>query len=330
MLDVYASQPHYFDHLAPIFNALPTELQGDVLFENRHLAGHPLVKQYAGTRYARPKAKRVLVAGGGDVLKMARHGYGIALLEHGAGQAYCDDPEHPSYAGGTRRDTVGLFLCTNNDVALRNDARYGRRSAVVGSPRLDHLAKLRAERELNDGPTLVITWHWPCKVSVEAWWAFPEFQASLVAVRNQWPGKVIGTCHPKGAKLAEPVYRSAGIEWVADWAQAVTRADVVSFDNTSAGFEAAALGVPVVMCESLAWRRRVEHGLRFWRWADLGPVVRPRGNADEIAEAWLIAAHRALLGENRARCRVMADEVYPHRGNAATLAVAALTRWLGA
>jgi hypothetical protein len=220
---------------------MPEAMRGDVLVEGqaRH---HPDVEVLNATRWKGKRVqapKRVLVAGVSDVRPMVRAGYGVALLEHGAGQCYVDQPGHPSYPGGLRRERVGLFLCTNEAVAERNRAAYGPRAEVVGSRLLDELADARATRVARKGdrwPVLALAWHWPCSVAAESYWLLPEYRAALPDLVRLWPGKVIGHAHPK-ARQAPEWYRSAGVEWVPAWTDVVERADVLSFDNTSVGWK---------------------------------------------------------------------------------------------
>ena len=63
-------------------------------------------------------------------------------------------------------------------------------------------------------------------------------------------------------------------EDVAAWA------DVFVGCNTSALFELAACGVPVVLLHPPWYRDDVEHGGRFYDWARVGPVVR---DPDDLA-----------------------------------------------
>jgi hypothetical protein len=344
VIDVYASQPHYLDHLAPIWRGLPEELRGDVLFERAPLGDHPLVveangRRRRGGRGARARvegAKRVLTAGIGDAHAAARWGAGVALVEHGSGQSYETPGEkpHPSYAGGAKRGRIGLFLCTNEEVARRNEALYGPRSVVVGSPRLSDLRKIRGSQRLSEPPSrpvLALVWHWECRVSPESFSAFSEFAPSLVDLVTIWPGKILGHAHPRLWDRVETVYRSVGIEPVRDFSEVVRRADVVSFDNSSAGFEAAALGIPVVVLDSARWRPEVEHGLRFWRWADIGPRIRAGGTPRDLALSWAGAGIRVLddLDVWRDVRREMAAEVYPYAGSEVERSVEALRVWVG-
>ena len=82
-------------------------------------------------------------------------------------------------------------------------------------------------------------------------------------------------------------YMAAGVPIVPDLRTLLSQVDVVSFDNTSAGFEAAAWGWPVVVLDSSRYRESVSHGLRFWTWADIGPRVRNRAWwADAVQEGY--------------------------------------------
>lgn len=81
------------------------------------------------------------------------------------------------------------------------------------------------------------------------------------------------------------------MEPVSAWEEVVQRADCYVVDNSSTMFEAAALGIPVVVMESPVWRRDVEHGLRFWEYADVGPTVRPGDSfvdavQESLTEKW--------------------------------------------
>lgn len=339
MIDVYGSARQYLDHLAPIWLALPDEVRGDVLFERRDLASHPLVVEANGVRRkdsirgARiPRAKRVLVASHRDFTSARRMGWGVALLEHGAGQSYSDGDSHPSYPGGSKREGIGLFLCTNDDVARRNEALYGSRSVVVGSPRLSKLRKLRAAPRRQDRPTLALTFHWDCRVSIESFWALPFYEKALVDLALSWPGKVIGHAHPRVFAHVSSIYRSAGIEAVETFEEVVRRADVLSFDNTSAGFEAAALGIPVVVLDSPQYRTDVDHGLRFWRWADIGPRVTGKEATTypaSLGKLWSERADESFFDSPRfvAARGEMTREVFPDVP--VEVAVNALREWAG-
>lgn len=340
-IDVLASHWHYLDHMAPIWRALPEDRRGDVLLERPSLRAHPLAQEASGrVRNARSTAhvSRVLVAGMHDANVASRCGWGVALLEHGSGQMYDGDTSgaktrkrSSSNAGGTGRQSIGLFLCTNEPVRQANEALYGPRAVVCGSPRLGALEHARALHVPAERPTLALAWHWACNVA-PPWsqWLLPEFRPALRQLRSLWKGDIIGHCHPRAWHYAEQAYREVGIEPVQHWSDVVMRADVVSFDNTSVGWEAAALGIPVVLCETPKWKRTVEHGLRFWTYADIGPTVADDTYPEALAGKWVDAAVRALTERDvyAPRMAAMAEAVYPERKP--DIAVDALLRWIGA
>ena len=235
--------------------------------------------------------------------------------------------------GGPQRTTVGLFLCTNEAVAAANAAAYGaHRCVVVGSPRLEDLALARSLHVPSEPPVLALTWHWACRVA-PPWSETLLFAAenALSLLAERWRGPIIGTSHPRIWLAARNRYEAAGIEPVQSWPEVIRRADVLSFDNTSAGFEAAALGIPVVLLESPLWDRGTRHGLRFWEWAGIGSSVRTDGSSEDLAARWVDGVVEALTHRDRYApvAAAMTEEVYPHREDSTERAVAALLRWVG-
>src|SRR4029079_2253577 len=82
----------------------------------------------------------------------------------------------------------------------------------------------------------------------------------------------IGTAHPRIARAAEKAYADTGIEG-ASAEEFLRRAEVLACDNTSLGWEFISLDRPVVWLNAPWYRRGVEHGMRFWEWADSGVQV---------------------------------------------------------
>jgi hypothetical protein len=285
---VIASREHYADHLAPIA-ARTTDVDA------------------------------VLVASYGDLVKARATGHPrIVLAQHGAGQSYSDD--HPHYPGGRDNGDVGLFLAPNDHSARRwRDAYPDAAVEVVGSPRLDDLPA----RE--PGPlTVAVTFHWnsfhtPGKGMTEGRSAFPWFREALQDVAAAFP--TIGHGHPKARELPR-FWKSIGVEYVPTFDEVCRRADVLVFDNTSAGFEFAATGRPVVVMNSPLYRRDVSHGLRFWDAADVGVQV-------DHAPDLLPAIRRALehRPEDIAAREDALESVYTFRGGAADRAASVIREW---
>lgn len=269
MIDAYASEPHYRDHIAPVFDAL-----GGQRGEWRRHGTNP-----------------VIVASYKDLLGVGQRP--VIFMEHGAGQTY--GKGHPSYAGGMGRESVRLFLCPSERVAtLNREAWPATPAVVIGCPKL--------QRWMGTKPTgtIGLAFHWNGAVCPETRSALPHYQSVLPDIAQRFD--VIGTAHPRIARVAAKVYANAGIEMVsAD--EMFARAELLVCDNTSLGWEFLSLDRPVVWLNAPWYRRGVEHGMRFWEFADSGVQV----NDPEDLVAGISVA---LADEQPERRREVAVEVY--------------------
>ena len=331
-IDVIAYEPHFVDHTAPVWLALPARLRGrfltdpDLVPRARRLGVTDVLSIAAprprpampAPRFDGPPA---LVSSYGDLKKARRMGYGpFVFLEHGIGQSYAGDraaASHASYSGGDDRDDVGLYLVPGPDPAARWRARYPEaRVETIGCPKLDTLPA----REPGPGPVVAISFHFPCSVTPETRPTIGHFAPAFAALRERFT--LIGHAHPR-LYSAERDYRRARVEYVPDFADVCRRADVYVCDNSSTLYEFAATGRPVVVLNGPGYRRHVTHGLRFWQAADVGiQVDDPRDLPDAIAEALEDAPERKA-----ARERAL-DMVYAHRSGAAKRAAAAIASWM--
>jgi hypothetical protein len=235
----------------------------------------------------------------------------VVFVEHGAGQTYVreDGSIHGGYSGGRNRNKVGLFICPNRDVAQRNLSAYPNSSvAIVGSPRLDDLFVSRRYRAKHQKrpESIGISFHWDCQITPESGSAFGEFAEQIkhfVHYARVCGMDAIGHGHPKAWNYLSAYWYDQKVEPVKDWQEVVGLIDALFIDNSSIMFEAAALDIPMVLMESDKWRRNVNHGMRFWDYADLGPVVRP---GDSLADAF----EEAFDDRYAERRRTVAREVY--------------------
>lgn len=254
MIDAYATLPHYWTHIRPVWDALPPERRGTLYLGPRTGVVNP-----PGQRQPVGPGPLTLVASWTDLDWLRFQKRRAVLMEHGAGQSYSD--RHAAFAGGFERETVDLFLCPGPHSAMRNAQVYPDKPvAQVGSPALDRY--LNGWRPTLDG-TVAVTWHhnlgkthWD-----ELQSAYPRFIGVLPDCARCFP--MIGHGHPRSETYYRRQYRRLGIRW-AEWAEVMDRASVLVVDNSSTGFEFAATGRPVVWCNSPYYRRDVEHGLRFW------------------------------------------------------------------
>lgn len=325
-VDAYVSQPHFLDHIAPIWAALPDEMRGS-FYADRGVAAHARrrgIEPASWTSSAMREQIPTLVAGAGDLVRTHRRP--AIYMEHGAGQTYL--AKHPSYAGSDARRHVELFLNPSDRVAGYNRvSRPTARQVTIGCPRLDrhHLAGHR--RRGLGRPVIALTWHWNCLVAPETRGAFAHYRGALAELAAG-PWEIIGHGHPRlfADPRLEQAYRAAGIEVVRDFEEVLERADLLVADNSSALYEFASTGRPVVVMNAPWYRRDVEHGLRFWEYADVGVQV---DGPDE-----LVAGIEHALADppaQRRRREAVSDQVYAHRdGTAAQSAAAAIAEWLDA
>lgn len=293
MIEFYATQPHYREHLQPIAD----ELGG------RFIA-HP---------GPLPTDELLVVAGAMDL----RHGRRPAVfVEHGAGQTYLGSTM-ANYPGGSNRESVRLFICPSERVANLNRARYPNAEyAVVGCPRLD---RWHSGERIPRKETVAVAFHWPVSIPPEAGSAWEHYAAALGRLRAVF-GRVIGHAHPRIFKALSGAYRAVGIEPVQDVDEVFERASVLAVDNSSVGWEAMSVGIPVVWLNAPWYRRHVEHGLRFWALADSG--VQVDEPSDLVGGIALALADPQQVRERR---EAAVEEVYAFRdGKAARRAADAI------
>lgn len=269
-VDLVASQRHYYDHLAPVWQAIPLGERGDVFLGRDFRAVAPAAKDIQAPRTGRP----VLVASYDDLCRVDP-GLGI-LFEHGVGQSYGGSRESafaPAYVGGSGRDRAAAFLHPNEQAAARDRARYPSiPSEVVGYPRLPGLQQLPPPPPGNR-PAVAVSCHWHAPLCPETRSGFGYWWPAVKALHAAGNVEVLGHAHPRLLPDVRGIYERAGIEVVSRFESVLTRADCFAFDNTSSGFEFAAVRGPVVVLDNPGYRRGVEHGLRFWSCADIGPRI---------------------------------------------------------
>lgn len=336
-IDALAFEPHFLDHLAPVWAALAPEERGaftvDVSLAARARAAGIEPATIDGrtvralSRHPAPNpgdGPTALVASYGDIKVGRRLGYRrFAFLEHGAGQSYGGDRRHRrhgSYAGGEDREDVGLFLVPGEGPAERWRAAYpDAHVMVVGCPKLDTLPR----RDESPGPVVAIGFHWDCHLVPETRSAFGHYLPVLPELARSFT--VIGHGHPRAADWLSKAYRRARIEWVPDFAEVCRRADVYVCDNSSSMFEFAATDRPVVVLNAPWYRREIDHGLRFWEAASVGlQVDRPAALVETIGTT-LMASHARELKRRRDDALRL---VYGYRSGGAARAADAIRSWL--
>ena len=314
MIDAIATESHFADHIEPIWLALPEEVRGTFYVRTKRDVPNTVVGPAPASR--RP----TLVASIGD-LKRGR-GRRNAMMEHGCGQSFGGDPRtagRSSYAGGSDRD-ADLFIHPGNHPAGRDRARYPKaRVEVVGCAKLDSLPR----RDRDGSPTVAVSFHWNCTICAETEPAFAAFAKQLGALAKEY--QVIGHGHPRIIRRLRAAYQRHGIETVASFEEVCARADVYVNDCSSTLYEFASTGRPVVVMNSRRYRRKVNHGLRFWEASTVGVNVE---EGDDLTDA----VRQALEdpAEQRAERERCVNLVYAYRTGAAQRAADVLMDWVGA
>lgn len=318
MIAFYASQPHYVDHLAPIWYLLPDDLKGG-FYATGPANTRAKSMNIDALQGVPPRTVRALVAGHVDEKKLTGNNQ-IAFLEHGTGQFY--NGVDMSARHDRERPAVELYLATNRMVADRMaDVFPNAYVSVVGCPKLDLYA-----RKVPTGNRVALGWHWSPNSPPEARSAFPYYEASL----GDWKQKLdemglelFGHGHPRMLNHYHRKYQQVGIPTMGTFHQVLDLCRVYVCDNSSTMFEAAAVGLKVVVLNSPDYRRDVNHGLRFWDYADVGPQV---DHPSELPEAVDLVMAEDKVSWELMRARVRRD-LYPNFGSATKVAVEALTEW---
>lgn len=322
--------PHYVDHLAPIYFALPEENRGAFVCytDDAMERAAEWTLPYVTTKPNVTNLAASVVAGTLDLHKEQCGTVPIVFVEHGAGQTYKRAQPHSSYSGarpGSRRG-VKLFLCPNDRVKEANDRTMPVKSVVVGSPHVDHLEYERQQVPpgiFGTKTNVVVSFHWDAHVqgTPEIRWAFTHFKHAIAGLRDTLGDDVhvFGHAHPRAREYLQAWFEALGIKFIRDLDVAATLADVFVADNTSALYELAALDIPVVVLNAPWYRREVDHGLRFWEYADIGYQVDAPENLASVVQRTI--ADPTVHRDRRAE---VSSALYPHRGDAAERSAAAV------
>lgn len=303
MIDLVASRFHYWSHLQPVWQALPAEVRGDVYLSAGFRAVTPNARPLSDLIDPTPAGRVTLVAAYEDLRALGPTRAPI-LFEHGVGQSYGgsrDSAFASGYAGGAERGSAVAFLHPNRQAADRDRAAYPNAVVeVVGYPRLPALQAIPPPPPLAvvPRPTVAVTFHWHAPLCVETRSGFGHWWPAVRALHDLGRFEVLGHAHPRLMPDVARVYERAGIEVVRRFDDVLARAHCLAWDNTSSGFEFAAVRGPVVVLDNPDYRRTVDHGLRFWDCADVGPRISdPADLADAVTRAladqpWPGAAER--------------------------------------
>lgn len=288
-IHVYATEPHFLDHLKPVHNALPDTLRGDIY-----------------TTTPPPPHTQVLVASAND-LAATRGRNTVIFFEHGCGMTW-GRKGNGSYPD-TRRRGANLVVAPNERVANLQQ-QWTPTINIGSSPRLDQYVNL----DTTGRTEIAVSFHWDCRIVPETRSAFKHYEKVLPVLAERH--KLLGHAHPRIWKTLRPFYEQHNIEIVESFDEIMRRAALYICDVSSTLYEFATLDLPVVCLNAPWYRRNVKHGLRFWELIPGAQVDDPTDLPDIVEQAlldppeWAWARRRAV------------NTVYPRNdGNASHRAV---------
>lgn len=255
------SLPHFANHLAPIWKALPPVIKDGFYAQGRAAARADELGICVDGDFPRKKPL-VMVASYEDY--RACKDADIILVNHGVGQTYSDGKahRHPSYSGGVQRERVVLHLCTSQ----RDADNCSGRTAICGVPYLD-LHHLIGRKQQTDPPVVAISFHAEIGLVPETRSSFHHYRQAITRLAHQQdtlPFRLLGHAHPRNHFKMRQFWASVGIPYEEDWFEVLERADLYVCDNSSTMYEFASTDRPVLTLNAPWYRREVTHGLRFW------------------------------------------------------------------
>jgi hypothetical protein len=272
---------HYTNHLAPIWKALPEDIRGSFAVIRGSSADNRARELGIPTVPFRQYSRDVLVCVASYEDYRAAKPAPVIFVNHGVGQTYNGDEKTAgmgSHSGGKGRERVVAFLCTSQRDAQNNRASYPDTPAYpVGVPYLDIFVSLQkgklreshVEDNFNyDSPTVTFSFHANIQACPETQWAVdwakPAIRALVDPNNLEHNFQLLAHSHPRARKQLELFWKKMGVPYEPEWLKVLGKTDVYVIDNSSSGYEAAALGIPTVWWNPPFYRRDVHHGLRFW------------------------------------------------------------------
>lgn len=134
-------------------------------------------------------------------------------------------------------------------------------------------------------PTVAVTFHCDLAVCPETRSAWRHYDATLPALCADPRWRVVGHGHPRLWPTIKRRWEQLGVDHSPDVDEVLGTADLLVVDNSSVAYEAAALGIPVLLLNMPSYRRDIEHGGRFWSAPAGIQCDRPADLLDSVAEA---------------------------------------------
>lgn len=325
MIDFLASQKHYIDHIAPVWERLPKDVRHN-FYVPEGIADYAKSKLQGSSQYLFQYERvfpqddsPILVCAYGDLIAAHRNNISrkIIYMEHGTGHAF-GTAAYPNGVG--KRDYVDLFLAPNDYTRRLIHSVRDTHVEVIGTPKMDiYYGAFQEMQRMTDligvpaNPTIAIAFHWGDKHSVppESGSAYEHYKNILPELAKRY--SVIAHGHPIAQHIYKPEFIRMGIPWIDTFDQVLQKADIYINDISSTLYEFVVTGKPVIILNAPWFRRDVNWGIRFWDYSDVGI------NVDEPEE--LFTAINTTV-EDYKNVRIiqrgrMIENLYPYLGMSA-------------
>lgn len=207
----------------------------------------------------------------------------IVCIEHGAGQPYLGMQHYHE-----ERKNIYLDILPGNQIKEVYERRFPiTKKAVVGSPVLDKWHK-DFKLPKNKKPVVAISFHFDRDTIPETMSAFSYYKDIIPVIAKDERWTLLGHGHPRIIDNIIPLYEEYGIEYEKDFDNIMEKADLYICDNSSTIFEFASTNRPVVVLNAPWYRKDVEHGLRFWKYANVGIIC---NTPEELSGCIIKALH---------------------------------------
>ena len=315
-VDFFASEPHFFDHMAPIWEKLNDEYKGTFLVTQEII--DMCAKRIPEVRLGLPTENICLVASFGDYSRSKGQ---VIFMEHGIGHTYSVD-DHSSYAGGKGKDRVVLFLNQHHITDKKNKKTYPKtKHEIIGTPKMDEYGT----KEIK-GRTVCISFHWNCAIVPETRTTLPHYEKVFKTLAKSNDYTLVVHAHPREygnwQKSVQRYFRGYDIRFITDFRQVLDEADIYINDNSSTMYEFMLTGKPVIVLNAPWYRKEINTGIRFW---DFIPGIQV-DNPEDLDGA----IKRTLDNPNEFKetREVIAKELYPHHRQAAQRAATTIENYI--
>lgn len=271
-IDFFASSIHYIDHLVPIYNQLSDEYKGNFYTRENLIETLDNLNIDAKPLQEKNDLEITLTSSFGDLRDARKTGAPIIISEHGAGQSYKDNYS-PAYIGGIDRRGAIAALVPGIKQAEKQLKAYPTIPVYpIGIPKLDNYHKnLDLYNSKVKKDSVVISFHWDCKVEQETRSCYRFYKSIIKEMKKDFNIKIHG--HPRDIKKYKAFADYIKVDHLETFDQVIEEGWIYCCDNSSTIFEWISLNRPVVLLNCHLYRKNIEHGMRFWEYADIGPNV---------------------------------------------------------